>query len=232
MSLKSNSIPGIQRALVLQGGGALGAYEVGALRILCDKLIEDDENSKREGPLFDIIAGSSIGAMNAAVLVSNAVNRNKTWKEAVMELENFWTDEDQGLSSTPNCSDWWCNDGDDKNMVGASDEARRKYYSTKEYQTHGIPHVCSAPYVLGADKKFGDQQTNLRYHHSSEPLEQTIARYSTGQTNHKKLRIFTSREKGQPRLLVTSVRVRDGKVVTFDSYHRKADDPKHTIMLK
>lgn len=69
----------------------------------------------------------------------------------------------------------------------------------------------------------------MRYHHSSEPLEQTIVRYSTGQTNHKKLGIFTRREKAQPRLLVTSVRVRDRKVVTFDSYHRKADDPKQTL---
>lgn len=41
--------------------------------------------------------------------------------------------------------------------------------------------------------------------------------------------IFTRREKAQPRLLVTSVRVRDRKVVTFDSYHRKADDPKQTL---
>ena len=47
------------------------------------KLIEGTGNGKKEGPLFDIIAGTSIGAMNAAVLVSNIVNRNKTWEEAV-----------------------------------------------------------------------------------------------------------------------------------------------------
>jgi hypothetical protein len=28
--------------------------------------------------------------MNAAVLISNIVNRNKTWKEAVQALENLW----------------------------------------------------------------------------------------------------------------------------------------------
>ncbi len=76
-------IPKAQRALVLQGGGALGAYEVGVLKVLIGKLTDGKENGENQEPLFDIIAGTSIGAMNAAVLVSNIVNRNKTWKEAV-----------------------------------------------------------------------------------------------------------------------------------------------------
>jgi hypothetical protein len=44
--------------------------------------------------------------MNAAVFVSNIVNRNKTWKEAALELEKFWTDEENGLSSNPDFSNW------------------------------------------------------------------------------------------------------------------------------
>ena len=84
-------IPRKQRALVLQGGGALGAYQVGALKVLSKKLIEEDQKNDNQGrPLFDIIAGTSIGAMNAAVLVSNVVRRNKTWSEAIDELERFW----------------------------------------------------------------------------------------------------------------------------------------------
>ena len=79
------------RALVLQGGGALGAYEVGVLNILCKKLAEmDKEKGIVNSPLFDIVAGTSIGAMNAAVLVSNVVKKDKTWSEAVGELERFW----------------------------------------------------------------------------------------------------------------------------------------------
>ena len=35
---KDHNIPDKQRALVLQGGGALGAYEVGVLKVLCEKL--------------------------------------------------------------------------------------------------------------------------------------------------------------------------------------------------
>jgi NTE family protein len=114
--MKSNIVvPETQRALVLQGGGGLGAYEVGVLKVLFDKLIEGKGNGEKEGPLFDIIAGTSMGAMNAAVLVSNIVNRNKTWEEAVEELENFWTSDENGLSSNPDFSKWWRNDGNEQN---------------------------------------------------------------------------------------------------------------------
>ena len=86
-------IPDRQRALVLQGGGALGAYEVGVLKVLCKNLAKKQGKDGKDEPLFDIIAGKSMGAMNAAVLVSNVINRRKTWEEAVEQLEIFWTDE-------------------------------------------------------------------------------------------------------------------------------------------
>ena len=54
----------------------------GAITVLCKELAYE----YKEGPLFDIIAGNSIGAMNAAVLVSNVVNRKKTWEEAAKEV--------------------------------------------------------------------------------------------------------------------------------------------------
>jgi patatin-like phospholipase/acyl hydrolase len=58
MPLNENDIPNKQSALVLQGGGALGAYEAGALTVLCKELTYE----YREGPLYDIVAGTSIGA--------------------------------------------------------------------------------------------------------------------------------------------------------------------------
>ncbi len=53
----------------------LGAYEVGVLKVLCEKFKEEDnwDNKKGKGEdslLFDIVAGTSIGAMNGAILVS------------------------------------------------------------------------------------------------------------------------------------------------------------------
>jgi NTE family protein len=65
MSKNNNLTPHKQRALVLGGGGSLGAYEVGALKTLCKKLREENsENTNKEDKLlFDIVAGTSIGAM-------------------------------------------------------------------------------------------------------------------------------------------------------------------------
>ena len=45
--------------LVLSGGGAKGAYQVGALKAL-----------QELGTTIDVVAGASIGALNGAVLVS------------------------------------------------------------------------------------------------------------------------------------------------------------------
>jgi NTE family protein len=216
-----------QRALVLQGGGALGAYEVGVLSVLCDNLSKDEATKK--GPLFDIVAGTSIGAMNAAVLISNIVNRNKTWKQAVQELENFWTDEENGLSSNPDYSKWWWNNESIQNKVSSIDDARRKYYSVKEYLAHGTPRVCTPAEIRALDSKFGDQGDNVWPHHRSDPLEQTIVKYSTDENDNEKMRIFTSWDRKQPRLLVVTVDVAKGKTVTFDSYHTAAEDPENKL---
>jgi NTE family protein len=59
-----------QRALVLQGGGSLGAYEAGVVNVLYHWIKKDlkDENNEN---IFDVIAGTSIGAINAAILSSS-----------------------------------------------------------------------------------------------------------------------------------------------------------------
>jgi NTE family protein len=75
--------------------------------------------------------------MNAAVLISNVVNRKKTWEEAAKELENFWIDEKKGLSSTPGFSNLWWDEARKQNKFSASAEAARKYYPVKEYLKYG-----------------------------------------------------------------------------------------------
>jgi hypothetical protein len=78
------------RALILQGGGALGAFQAGAFKALYEKLTkEDKENGNEERLLFDIVAGTSIGAINAALLVSYVIE-NKNWKGSAEKLVEFW----------------------------------------------------------------------------------------------------------------------------------------------
>jgi NTE family protein len=221
---KYHNIPDKQRALVLQGGGALGAYEVGVLKVLCKKLLESRGSDIENRPLFDIVAGSSIGGMNAAVLVSNIVNRHKTWEEAVGVLEDFWTNQQNGLSSTPDITKW-VKDGEKQKVFRASAEAVRRYYSVKEYTKHGTPNVCSAP-EGESDFKFKDPD-NTWFVHDIDPLQHTIEGYSKDDDD-KKLRIATNCSKREPRLLVISVDVSEGKTVTFDSYHTK-DDSENVV---
>jgi len=61
-------LPQPPTALVLSGGGTRGAYEVGVVAGIVEVL--DDEPSQE--PLFNIFAGTSVGAINAAYFAANA----------------------------------------------------------------------------------------------------------------------------------------------------------------
>jgi predicted acylesterase/phospholipase RssA len=79
-----------QRALVLQGGGSLGAYEAGVYQALYERLTKrDKERGIRDRPVLDIVAGTSIGAINAAIIVSYVVENN-TWEGSSERLNEFW----------------------------------------------------------------------------------------------------------------------------------------------
>src|SRR5215467_6253110 len=140
----SKAIPKKQTALILGGGGALGAYEAGAIKALCNSLLERDyKNQDHNGLLFDIIAGTSIGAMNGAVLVSQFLQTG-SWKDAADALINFWTDPDKGLGSNINADkltqlqQWLKDEAWIKKVPGAaSKEAARRYYSASYYTIYG-----------------------------------------------------------------------------------------------
>ena len=67
----------MKRALVLSGGGCKGAYQAGALLYLSNSGIN-----------FDIICGSSVGAMNASFLSQYP---KENFNEACKDLVLFWT---------------------------------------------------------------------------------------------------------------------------------------------
>lgn len=78
-----------QRALIFQGGGALGAYEAGMFKALHDDFFKFEDNNNK--PMFDIVAGTSAGAINAVLLV-NYVIKMGTWKGSAEVLLAFWKD--------------------------------------------------------------------------------------------------------------------------------------------
>ena len=70
----------IRTGLVLPGGGARGAFQVGVLKAVAELLPRGSNNP------FPIISGTSAGAVNSVVLASRAQNL----RSAVAELEQVW----------------------------------------------------------------------------------------------------------------------------------------------
>lgn len=64
-----------ETVLVMQGGGSLGAYECGVFKMLA-----------KHGIKFDVVAGTSIGAINAGIVAGSKSGRPE------MDLEAFWLD--------------------------------------------------------------------------------------------------------------------------------------------
>lgn len=67
-------------ALVLPGGGARGAFQVGVLKALAEILPRKSANP------FSVISGTSAGAINSVVLASRAQH----FRSAIAELEQVW----------------------------------------------------------------------------------------------------------------------------------------------
>lgn len=68
-------------ALILSGGGARGAYQVGVLKAVSDLHAKDSRNP------FSIISGTSAGAINAVALAASANN----FRLAVRKVEKIWS---------------------------------------------------------------------------------------------------------------------------------------------
>jgi len=65
----------MKRALVLAGGGARGAYELGAWKALSELHID-----------FQIVTGTSIGAVNGALLVQGDLQlAEKLWHQITID---------------------------------------------------------------------------------------------------------------------------------------------------
>jgi NTE family protein len=228
-----------QRALVLQGGGALGAYEAGVFSVLYhwirNGIREDKDNNNNN--IFDIVAGTSIGAINAAIIVSH-VKQSGGWNSSVVgKLKEFWR---VRVPSNPNLGRWWPYFWDENswtdawdalhkvNSTAATGEAARRYYSAKEFIINGASNVFS-PSLPMPDNKFFDNFV-LPYN----PIPNIWIRYSNGRLKEtiKQFANFPiatdSAQNQQPRLLVVSVDVEEAETVTFDSYPKTNDGSRKT----
>lgn len=149
-----------QRALVLQGGGSLGAYEAGAYQALYEKVTKADKaKGEKDKPFLNIVAGTSIGAINAAIIVSY-VKENNTWEGSSERLNEFWEylSKESPIDKIPGFVDWWDYLHKYIHPGFASGEAARRYYTAKQFALTGVPTVFS-PLVPLLDTRYFDRSS-------------------------------------------------------------------------
>ncbi len=203
----------INRALIFQGGGSLGAYEAGAYKAINEDLLAYFRTAgKGNEPLFHIISGTSIGAINAALLVSY-VKENNTWEGSGERLVEFWgyLSTQASVENIPYFTSYWDSWRKlDKKI--ASGESARRYFSTKEFILKGVPNVF-VPKTPLLDNRFLDP-SNTWYIYDNKPLKESLEKFA-------KFPIITSFENGEPRLLLVAVDVQELTPVVFDSYEKE-----------
>lgn len=74
----------LKNSLLLTGGGARAAYQVGVLKSIQDY---HSNTLKYHGKIFNIFSGVSAGAINSVAMASH----NDNPQEAINNLHHFWT---------------------------------------------------------------------------------------------------------------------------------------------
>ena len=251
------TVPKLQRALVFQGGGSLGAYEAGVFHVLYHWIKKDVNNDDEN--IFEIIAGTSIGAINASIILSHILERKeeefkgkgndnngkssnmKYWEGSPEKLVDFWryvsSTSDYFRFWTPFLKSSWDNWRSFFPYLNLpSGEAFRRYLSTRRSLAFGEQHVFSPlfffPFATPMFNKFFDYTPLALWNqYSNDPLRSSIEKFAKKLRNGQKIK--TSIEKNnEPRLLLVSVDIENAQTTTFDSYKKKDEDKEGGISLK
>ena len=207
------------RALVFQGGGALGAYEVGTYQQIYKKARKES----LDGRLFDIIAGTSIGAINSSVLMGHYL-KNNSWEGSDDTLLEFW----DGLMCSSIADSLFHKNSFVRyswdymrtfNPDLADTENARRFWSIFEFAftPRGVPNMFRSVPHMGS--KFLNPFTDFLpwWKYDFAPLKNYLSKFVD-------FPIKTRLEDGQPRLLLTSVDIQDfSSTVVFDSYEKLHD---------
>ncbi len=182
--------------LVLQGGGSLGAYECGVYKGLYKNGIE-----------FDVLAGSSIGAVNTAVITA----AQNAGKNAADTLENFW------LSLCYN------NITDDPKipLPFITSDKIVAILSSLQSIYYGVPKAFLPKWFMPNSQHYYLPYI-WTYLYDTDPLKKTLKK-SIGLEKINKIENNTNnynkKEKRQSRLIITSTDIQRGEPVIFDNAH-------------
>ncbi len=106
-------------------------------------------------------------------------------------------------------------------------ESARRYYSAKSFFYEGVENVFSPP-ISEFDDRFHDYlpyfnykpnvNPNTRFHYDNNKLRSKLEHEYEEGNKFIDFPILTRFDKGEPRILVVSTNVKEGKAATFDSY--------------
>lgn len=248
-------VPKSQRALVFQGGGSLGAYEAGVFHVLYHWIKKDIDKDDKN--IFDIIAGTSIGAINASIILSHILERKEEfkrkgnnnresnnmryWEGSPEKLIGFW----RYVSSTFDYYKFWTpflkSSWDNwrsffPHLNLPSGEAFRRYISTRKSLAFGEQYVFSPlfliPFATPIFDKFFDYTPLASWHqYSNDPLRRSIEKFARILSNEQKIKTDIDKN-NEPRLLLVSVDITNAETKTFDSYEKNKEGGislKHVI---
>ncbi|HKZ62209.1 MAG TPA: patatin-like phospholipase family protein [Nitrososphaera sp.] len=201
----------IENVLVLQGGGSLGAFGCGVFKAFADRNIK-----------VDIIAGTSIGGVNAAIIAGSKDERPE------VALEEFW------LELAENSIDLAPSGQSASGIVSGSGSYYSQYYQQANMSLkHALTFYSSAAYgnnIMFAPRWMPEyamkdpqyfQPDRWTYIYDHSPLASTLEKY----IDYAKLK-----PGGSPnaRLIITAVNVLTAEPLTFDST-RQQITAKHLL---
>lgn len=191
-----------ENVLVMQGGGSLGAFACGVYKALVKQNIR-----------IDIVAGTSIGAVNAAIIVGSKTDSPEK------DLEDFWMEiGESNVQIIPDLFvyDW---DGHDKKYLLkriSSASINAAFFGVPKmfvprWQWWNIGNTMNATPVR--EEYFDPRNWTYVYDHS--PLAKTLDNY----IDYKKLNLAATREDlpSVLRLIITAVNVMTAKPLVFDN---------------
>ena len=194
----------IEHVLILQGGGSLGAFGCGVFKALANNNIK-----------IDIVAGTSIGAVNAAIIAGSKGDHPEE------ELEKFWlelADGDARLSSP--FVDWFAKYPTPVPTPISQAKSTLSFYRSAFHGNEKVFVPRWNPEHLFSDPQYYTPgKWTYLFDHS--PLIKTMEKY----VNFNKLQPNGNLE---TRLIITAVNVLTAEPLIFDSTKQQIT-PKHIL---
>jgi NTE family protein len=204
----------VENVLVLQGGGSLGAFACGVFKALVKEHIK-----------IDVVAGTSIGAINAAIIAGSKSNQPE------VDLENFWMElAESSHEIIPNFLTYFY-DFQKKAM-----KLQNNHSASANAAVFGVPKMFLPrwnPVYMFSDKDYFRPQ-NWTYYYDNTPLVKTLEKYIDYKklvSPHKKINkdknsssddnkfTTSSNSTNNIRLVITAVNVLTAEPLVFDSDH-------------